>query len=70
MSDFSDVEALRLMRAFNQINDPNTRRTVLGMVEVLARYAKVEVEKPDQEIDLPELDVPVPSRSWLEMRVA
>jgi len=56
MSDFNDVEALRLMRAFNQIHDPKTRRTVLGMVEVLASVAKVEVEKPDQKIDLPKFD--------------
>ncbi len=56
MSDVGAVEALRLMRAFNQIHDPETRRTVLGMVEVMARYARVEVEKAGQEIDLPELD--------------
>jgi len=56
ISDFGAVEALRLMRAFNQIHDPKTRRTVLGMVEVLASVAKVEVEKSDQEMDLPDCD--------------
>jgi len=56
ISDFGTVEALRLMRAFNQIHDPKRRRTILTMVEVIARNARVEVEKPDQKVDLPELD--------------
>jgi hypothetical protein len=53
--DFGDVEALRLMRAFNQIGDPKTRRIVLAIVEAMAR-ARDEISKPEQKVDLPKLD--------------
>ncbi len=56
ISDFGAVEALRLMRAFNQIHDPKTRCIILVMVEAMARGATVEVIKPEPEVDLPKLD--------------
>jgi len=56
ISDLGDVETLRLMRAFNQIENSKTRRIILAMIEAMARGATVDVGKPDQKIDLPELD--------------
>jgi hypothetical protein len=53
--DFGDVEVLRLMRAFNQIDVPKTRRIVLALVEAMAR-ARDEIGKPEQRVDLPKLD--------------
>ena len=53
--DFGDVEVLRLMRAFNQIDVPKTRRIVLALVEAMAR-ARDEISKPEQKVDFPKLD--------------
>jgi hypothetical protein len=46
----SDVEALRLMRAFNQIDDPKTRRILIAGVEAIARGAMGDVDNPEQEL--------------------
>jgi hypothetical protein len=52
--ELHDVEALRLMRAFHQIDDPQKRRLVIALAEALARGAAIKVERPEK--DLPKFD--------------
>ena len=47
--DFGDTEALRLMRAFYQIDDPETRRIILAVAEAAAEGATLNVEKRETE---------------------
>ena len=49
--DFGDIEALRLMRAFNQIDDPKTRRLIIAIVEARAGRddATIKVSIPEQK---------------------
>ena len=47
--DFGEAEAFRLMRAFYQIDDPDTRRIILAIAEAAAKGAKLNVEKRETE---------------------
>lgn len=47
--DFADAEALRLMRAFCKIDDPQTRRIVLAIVEAAARGATVKLNPAEDD---------------------
>jgi hypothetical protein len=47
--DFGDAEALRLMKAFYQIDDAVTRRIVLAVAEAAAKGADLNViKKPEK----------------------
>ena len=46
---FGETEALRLMRAFYEIDDPDTRRIILAIAEAAAKGAKLNVEKREAE---------------------
>lgn len=41
-----DREALRLMKAFYDIGDPEARRIIVAIVEAAARGASVKIEEP------------------------
>ena len=47
--DSSDAEALRLVRAFYKIKDPEIRRIILAITEAAARGAIVSVREADKE---------------------
>ena len=42
--DSGDAEALRLIRAFHKISDPEARRIIIKIVEAAAQGAALEVE--------------------------
>ena len=42
----NDHEALRLMRAFYNVGDPEARRIIVAIVEAAARGAAVKIEGP------------------------
>ncbi|HEU4357475.1 MAG TPA: hypothetical protein VFR54_03390 [Xanthobacteraceae bacterium] len=41
-----DQEALRLMRAFYNVRDPEARRIIVALVEAVARGAAVKIQEP------------------------
>jgi hypothetical protein len=41
-----DEEALRLLKAFCKIRDPEARRIIVAIVEAAARGASVKIEEP------------------------
>jgi hypothetical protein len=43
--DLGDAEALRLMRAFQKIRDPEARRIIIGIVEAAAQVAAAIKDK-------------------------
>jgi hypothetical protein len=42
----NDTEALRLVRAFYNVRDPQARRIIVAIVEAAARGAAVKIEEP------------------------
>jgi hypothetical protein len=47
--DFGDAEALRLVRAFYTIEDPELRHIIVAIAEAAARGAVIDVRNPDEE---------------------
>ena len=45
--DSGDAEALRLMRAFHKISDPQIRRIIIEIVEAAAQGAALKVKEPE-----------------------
>jgi hypothetical protein len=43
-----DTEAVRLTRAFNKIDDPETRRLILELVEAAAMGAAIKVKESEE----------------------
>jgi hypothetical protein len=45
--DSGDAEALRLLRAFHKISDPEARRIIVKIVQAAAQGATLKVKAPE-----------------------
>jgi len=48
--DSGDAEALRLIRAFHKISDPEARRIIIKIVQAAAQGAALKVKEPETKL--------------------